>query len=256
MRLVSMQGVATKFLDVIFADRNDVQDVMDSTDAAGTATFLDQYPTDVSERIAFDILSQLPQWALECCRENVRALVQAGTPLRVASMYSGSDLSIGGLQAFLKTLLPDLATHPSLGIHHVMSVEWVPWKRNFIMNVWNPDTVFGDAKDLLGDGALDYVSGETMAPPFCTVMEVGFSCKSFSALNNNRAEFSRGIFNIAGSSGLTAKYAMEFVKHRLPAILLIENVPGLFAGYIRNDFPTNEMVVNLVSNLNILLEGP
>ena len=74
-----------------------------------------------------------------------------------------------------------------------------------------------------------------VVPPTCDILKIGCSCKSFSSLNNSRAEYDRAILDAHGSSGMTANYALDYVQRRRPWLLLIENVPGLFHGFQRKD---------------------
>ena len=93
-----------------------------------------------------------------------------------------------------------------------------------------------------------------MAPPAADFLTVGFSCKCFSSLNQNKDEFSTAILDKRGTSGETADFALAYIKKHKPRILLLENVPGLATGFHLR-VKGGELLENPDSNLAVLLSN-
>ena len=63
----------------------------------------------------------------------------------------------------------------------------------------------------------------------------------------------RDVLDGAGASGSTLRYAMAYIDAHRPAVLLLENVVGLFKGFLRKDPVTWKLLEDTYSNLSILL---
>lgn len=136
-----------------------------------------------------------------------------------------------------------------------MAVESSPWKRKWILkNHPHLKRLFGDAAGLRRDSAFCYIAGERVPVPQCDILTVGFSCKTFSSLRARGGEsIDRVVLEGKGSSGATCAYALDFVGRFRPGVLIIENVVGLFKGYLKRDAVTWDSVIDTHSNLHILL---
>eukprot|EP00969_Alexandrium_andersonii_P024403 1065239-Alexandrium_andersonii.AAC.1 len=92
--------------------------------------------------------------------------------------------------------------------------------------------------------------GGTQADPLHARMIVFVACRAwFGGGFGGDALF----LQAHGKSGETAKYGISFIAQTLPAIVILENVPGLVKGYRMRDAVTHELIVNVASNLYVLL---
>ena len=64
---------------------------------------------------------------------------------------------------------------------------------------------------------------------------------------------SRDVLEGTGASGSTLRYAMTHIDAHRPAVLLLENVVGLFKGFLKKDAVTWTLLEDTYSNLSILL---
>ena len=98
-----------------------------------------------------------------------------------------------------------------------------------------------------------------MRVPSCDVLTVGFSCRDLSLLRDPRHGSSRRIIrDVAGPSGTTWQYAIKYISKCKPRIILLENVPGLLAGFIQKDellSTSSASRPDEFSNLNMILQA-
>ena len=208
---------------------------------------------EVTERLAGALVADLPEWARASCADKVLDVLQRRGELRVASIFSGSDMDNFAARCFLDSLHPP--NFPRLPIRHVMSVEHVEWKRNWIMLMQRPERLYSDAAQLTDPEVYDYASDSWTTPPDADLIKIGFSCKCFSSLNNSRHDFDQDIMTPRGSSGQTAQYSLQFLAQKKPSVVLLENVPGLCRGYMHLNQITQTLAENLLSNLSQMLRG-
>ena len=216
----------------------------------GKANYVCQTTSILSE-LAQGVVDDLPELHHQQLRENLGALEHCGAT--VGSIFSGSDLAWWAFQAFLVAALGPYAV---LALRPVMAVERVPWKRQYL---WRSHTklehLFGDAEQLQDSTGFCYIEEAHVAWPHCTFLSLGSSCKDFSTLKDPRhGDASRAVLNSEGSSGSTIRYAMAYIANHRPVILLLENVTGLFKGFLKRNAVTWRMVEDVYSNLALLLD--
>ena len=136
-------------------------------------------------------------------------------------------------------------------IVNVLCVEKVRWKRDWIQKHDPPRAMCADAAQLEQERILNVIDKRWIRPPACDFLNVGFSCKCFSPLNNNNRDGAHddAIAEGRGSSGETAQYALSYIKKVLPFVILIENIPQLAKGYYQQEAPND---INERSNLYVL----
>ena len=118
-------------------------------------------------------------------------------------------------------------------LSHVMAVEWIEWKRHFLKaNHSSLRHLFGDAAELSAGRSFCYIQGDVVTVPTCDVLSLGFSCKNVSSLRGHDEEnYDHAVLEGSGTSGSTCQYALAYIERHRPAVVLIENVAGLFKGY-------------------------
>ena len=89
-----------------------------------------------------------------------------------------------------------------------------------------PETMFERAEELLRATAHNLMIGQGVPVPKCDICQIGFSCKSFSSLNNERHTFADAISSVKGTSGQTAAMALAYVERARPLIVLLETKQG------------------------------
>jgi site-specific DNA-cytosine methylase len=195
------------------------------------------------------IVHDIPDHALVCAMQTLELLSKMGD-VKVGSICSGSDMGHNAIVALLQAYPGHM---PS--VRHTMCVEWIAWKRDWILEHHCPDTLFSDVKDFANTSAFDYVSSTEQQHPAVDIVTIGFSCKCFSTLNNRAKEFDRAVLEGKGSSGETATCSLLYVQQHKPKIVLLENVIGLLKGYTRKNPITNQLVIDFCSNLAVLLDA-
>jgi site-specific DNA-cytosine methylase len=203
----------------------------------------------VIQSLAKAIIADLPTDALVSGLQFLEQMKEV-PEIRVGSICSGSDMGHSAIVALLECY-----QGPMPVVRHTMCVEWVAWKRDWIMCHYSPDTLFGDVKDFAKDSAMDYVSNTLKPHPAVDIVTIGFSCKCFSPLNNKTKDFTRAVLEGKGSSGVTATSSLIYVERHKPKVVLIENVTGLLNGYQRADSLTLEVAIDTCSNLAVLLDA-
>ena len=107
--------------------------------------------------------------------------------------------------------------------------------------------------EVMSGRILNLRTGGYVLIPSVDEVDVGFSCKSWSLLNQNKDNYAFAIAFGAGSAGETAAYALRFVEGSAPHILILENLLGLFRFYKRRFPITQQLEYNFTSNNYILL---
>ena len=201
-------------------------------------------------------IEKLAEHAFLCLPLSSRAAIKAWIDnigpqgLKVASVFSGSDFGRTAVTALLRVCRPP--NFPLPAISHVMAVENVPWKRDWLMHIFPPMVMYADASEVCKEEEpIDCMTGKPTPVPEAHIAFLGFACKSLSSMNPHRADFGDAIKNKRGSSGETADLAVEFLKKFHPPIALLENVPGLLTGY-RRSLDGEEFVCE-GSNMEVLL---
>ena len=208
-------------------------------------------PGSITCELARGIVDDLPEDVHERLLTNVLAL-EAHGPVAVGSLYTGSDLAWTALRILLQETSGERPGRPSgPRLVHTMAVEWIPWKRDYVMrNRPGIRHVFGDAKELLEERGHCLKTGQHVSWPRCDILSLGSSCKDFSSMRDPaRGTTARAVLTGSGSSGSTMRYAMAYIGRHLPAVLLLENVPGLLKGFMKRDAVTWAKVRDVYSNL-------
>ena len=202
----------------------------------------------VIDKIAEQIFSFLPTWARNACTAWISNIGPDG--IRLGSIFSGSDFGLTAVHALLRCAR--CPSTPMPHIAHVMAVEKVSWKRQWLLTMFPPEVMYTDAADLKEDKPIDAITNQPRPVPGCDVVYIGFSCKSFSALNNDRSSHDNAIENATGSSGETAQFALDYLAKHRPLIALLENVPGLCKGF-KSRSADGQVTEDEDSNLGVLL---
>ena len=99
-------------------------------------------------------------------------------------------------------------------LEHTMAVEWIQWKRQFIMDN-HPDLkhMFADAADFENERPFCDIHGYGVPVPAVDILSFGFSCKELSTLRDpHYGSTDRVVAEGTGSSGKTARYGMAYVS--------------------------------------------
>ena len=118
-------------------------------------------------------------------------------------------------------------------IERVFSCEWTASKRSWITANLPVQKMFGDIQDLGETKAHNYISGDMEEVPSAEVVFIGFSCKSASSMNGDRAtlclEMAGSNWKQAGSTGHTLDGFFRWLqRHKASVrIIIMENVLGL-----------------------------
>ena len=118
-----------------------------------------------------------------------------------------------------------------------MGVERVAWKRGYIQqNHPGLRFLFGEAAHLCEPTCYCFLHEEHAPWPHCEILSVGSSGTDFSSLRGHLSRSSsRDVLEGTGASGSTLRYAMAYIDAHRPSVLLLENVVGLFKGFLRKD---------------------
>ena len=211
---------------------------------------------NVLRRLAQGVVADLPDETLARVLSNMQNFqesVNADRPLRIGSIYTGSDLAKHAWDEFLLALLGPGAR--CLQTEHTMGVERVEWKRQYIQqNHPGLRFLFGEAAQLQEPTGYCFLHGKRVPWPHCDVLSVGSSCTDFSNLRGHLSRSSaRDVLEGTGASGSTLRFAMTYIDTHRPAVLLLENVVGLFKGFLKKDPVTWKLLEDTFSNLSILL---
>ena len=204
---------------------------VDPSDSPASDTRIPATPEDARllDLIVSSVIDALPPGAHYRSVAAVAAL--SGKVIRHASICSGTDFGILALRRCVAKFNPMDKALPH--IVNVLCVEKVGWKRAWILGHDPPQALCPDASQLTQGRIWDVNQKRWIRPPACDILNVGFSCKSLSVLNNKNRD---GVHDAAiaegrGCSGETARYALAYILKARPAVVLIENVPQIAKGY-------------------------
>jgi site-specific DNA-cytosine methylase len=124
---------------------------------------------------------------------------------------------------------------PAAEVDHLFAVEVDKQKQRWILENGDPGSpiyLFNDITLMGEETGMDVCSRQEVTIPRCDIVYVGFSCKTFSFLNQNRAnsEYANALRDRTGSSGKTFGGLVEYVRVHRPTLIIMENVPSLVAG--------------------------
>ena len=91
----------------------------------------------VITRLARETFAALPPWAQKATSSWISGIGASG--LRVASIFSGSDFGRTAIEAYLQCARP--AHYPQPVVHHVMAVEHISWKQQWLRTVFPPQVL-------------------------------------------------------------------------------------------------------------------
>ena len=114
----------------------------------------------------------------------------------------------------------------SITFRHLLSIESVHWKRQWITKHFRPELLFTDITCVHGSESLqDAISGELKPLPACHLFFCGIECDSISGLNG---QADPGCIQAGrGKSGETASGCFEYIRKRRPLLWMVENVKAL-----------------------------
>ena len=134
------------------------------------------------------------------------------TPLRVATMCSGTESPLLALQMFGTALGTPF-------FEHVFSCEIEPFKQAYIERNFQPKLLFRDIRDIGKDFASTAYGGQSRVPGDVDVVIAGTVCKDFSTLNNHQKEL-----GAEGQSGQTFRGLLRYVRRHAPSVVILENI--------------------------------
>ena len=186
-----------------------------------------------SDILALHQLSQMSPQQLDSLTQGVKGLVStSGGRLKIGTMCSGSDLIV----PVFKQLWARISQYRELlaaEVEHLFAVEVDQQKQRWILENGSPTYFFKDIT-LMGEvTGMDICSLQEVSIPRRDIVYVGFSCKTFSFRNQNRAnsEYANALRDRAGSSRRTFGGLVEYVRMHRPTLIIMENVPSLVAGH-------------------------
>ncbi|KAK0255105.1 hypothetical protein LTS09_009861 [Friedmanniomyces endolithicus] len=146
----------------------------------------------------------------------------AGTPLRIATMCSGTEsplLALLMVQDALKEAGVDTIT-----VKHVFSAEIVPFKQAYIERNFAPPIIFRDITEFTtafesDEPVATTAYGARVPIPPADIVVAGTSCVDYSRQNAHRKGITDG-----GESGETWYGALAYCKAIRPKMIIFENV--------------------------------
>ena len=152
---------------------------------------------------------------------------QYGSVVTYGTMFSGSDLVNGALQALTRVWSEMYGRE--VEFQHLFLIEQHAWKRELCAAHWQCQHAFDDVIQLQENGWVGY--DEKMKASIA-VLEVevniaGFECDSISSCNQNRADNEDCIEKGEDQTGSTAQALLSFTLLRRPGVSWWENVKQL-----------------------------
>ncbi|TKA68392.1 hypothetical protein B0A55_08934, partial [Friedmanniomyces simplex] len=150
----------------------------------------------------------------------------AGTPLRIATMCSGTESPLLALQ-MIRDALEQAgagAGAETITVEHVFSAEIVPFKQAYIERNFAPPIIFRDITEFTAAFESDEpmattAYGARVSIPRADIVVAGTSCVDYSRQNAHRKGIADG-----GESGKTWYGALAYCKAIRPKIIIFENV--------------------------------
>ena len=160
------------------------------------------------------LLQRLPSDRLAHLRSVATSARSQGRPLRLATMYSGTDGPVPLVRAF--------CDEHSVPVEHVWSCDSSPHAQAWIRkNFPQLRSLYASAHEVSTGRATNVLSGEVEVVGAIDVLIAGFSCKDVSAENAART------FGPESRSGSTFRYLVDLVTLIKPMLVIWENVLGL-----------------------------
>jgi hypothetical protein len=183
------------------------------------------------ERMLHGAVADLGEVALEGARALSQSLERSGGALQVGTLFSGCDVGIHVVKSLLAALNARASeAYPlraPLRLAHAFSCEIVGWKADFIRRWHQPRLLFANAEHLAHAVAPDSISGQLRAVPRVHVLLAGFVCKDMSTLSSRHRHFQARIAEGEGVSSQSFLQLCAYVRKHRPAMVFIENVPGI-----------------------------
>jgi site-specific DNA-cytosine methylase len=220
-------GTATRTMSVVQQSAAAVRDHLFAAKPA-----VGPYAGARSDILALHQLSQMSPQQLDYLTRGVNGLVStSGGRLKIGTMCSGSDLIVPVFKQ-LWARIYQYCELPAAEVEHLFAVEVDQQKQRWILENGSPTYLFKDITLMGEETGMDVCSQQEVSIPRCDIVYVGFSCKTFSFLNQNRAnsEYANALRDRAGSSGKTFGGLVEYVRVHRPVLIIMENVPSLVAG--------------------------
>ncbi|KAK1021151.1 hypothetical protein LTS16_026707, partial [Friedmanniomyces endolithicus] len=192
---------------------------MQNLNRRGTVKGLDLDLPPLSD--TFQIFEDMTSKALTLgLREATKHL--AGTPLRIATMCSGTEsplLALLMVQDALKEAEVD-----TIAVEHVFSAEIVPFKQAYIERNFAPPIIFRDITEFTtafesDEPVATTAYGARVPIPPADIVVAGTSCVDYSRQNAHRKGIADG-----GESGQTWYGALAYCKAIRPKMIIFENV--------------------------------
>jgi hypothetical protein len=164
-------------------------------------------------------------------RDEVEKWALAATPLRIGTMFSGTDIVVSSARAALSLFCGARL------IDHVFSCDHKKSVQDWILSLpEKPRRLFCEAADLGCGKAYCAIAKAVVPVEPVDLLYAGFSCTSLSDNNGQRQTFreafAAGNFKKAGESGKTFSALMEFLANapEKPQAIILENVRGINKG--------------------------
>ena len=179
------------------------------------------------------LLQRLPSDRLAHLRSVATSARSQGRPLRLATMYSGTDGPVPAVRAF--------CDEHSVPVEHVWSCDSSPHAQAWIRkNFPQLRSLYASAHEVSTGRATNVLSGEVEVVGAIDVLIAGFSCKDVSAENAART------FDPESRSGSTFRYLVDLVTLIKPMLVIWENVLGLRCRVKGQPAPIHHVVSSFV----------
>ena len=179
------------------------------------------------------LLQRLPSDRLAHLRSVATSARSQGRPLRLATMYSGTDGPVPVVRTFCDEL--------SVPVEHVWSCDSSPHAQAWIRkNFPQLRSLYASAHEVSTGRATNVLSGEVEVVGAIDVLIAGFSCKDVSAENAART------FDPESRSGSTFRYLVDLVTLIKPMLVIWENVLGLRCRVKGQPAPIHHVVSSFV----------
>ncbi|ORY13595.1 hypothetical protein BCR34DRAFT_648635 [Clohesyomyces aquaticus] len=172
-------------------------------------------PLNTIEEIFADLTANAMELGLRVSLKKLN-----GSPIRVATMFSGTESPIIALEMIANTLEEGGA--PAFKVEHLFSAEINPVKQGYIERNFAPPILFRDVREFIPDDATSATTAYGAVveiPGTVDILIAGFVCKDLSLMNNKRKSI-----HDDGETGDTWRAVYNYAKRYRPKIVLIENI--------------------------------